>query len=404
MNRISMAALGVAVLSSRPVLGTVLTYDDALERARRDAPAIVAARLRPDEARGRLAGVSAWLRDNPVIEGSAGRRDAPDGVSTDIEAGISQTFELGGRRRARVIGARADVAHETASAEDATRETLRQVAAAFVRALAAADRLRIVRADETLAGDLEHIAERRHRAGDIADLDRNVARVAAARARSAVRGAEAARALALAELKVALGMDASEPVEVQGDLRPPRRPVLEELLASSSERADVRALGEEIRSAEAESQLGAGLRWPDVGVHLGYKREEGADIPLGGLSASLPIFANGQSERATGEARARRLRVELNARRRAIEVEVRAAFEAWTALARAVDDLERNAVPLFDDSEALTRRSYEAGELSLVDYLFVRRSTLESRLDYVTRSLEAALAAVDLEAHAGVLR
>ena len=50
MHRISKAALCAAVLSSRPVLGTVLTLDDALARARRESPAIVTARLRPDEA------------------------------------------------------------------------------------------------------------------------------------------------------------------------------------------------------------------------------------------------------------------------------------------------------------------------------------------------------------------
>ncbi len=404
MNRISMAALGVALLSSRPVLGTVLTLDDALARARREAPAVVAARLRPDEARGRLAGASVWLRDNPVIEGTAGRRDANDRVSTDIETGVSQSFELGRRRRSRIAGAQAEVARETASAENATREALLQVATSFMRAVAADDRLRVLRANETLARELLRVAERRHQAGDIADLDRNVARIAAARARAELSASEAARELGLAELKVALGMDAAESLEVRGELRIRPERGLDDLLSASAERPDVRALGEEMRAAEAEAQLGSGLRWPDLGVHVGYKREEGADIPLAGLSASLPIFANGQAERATGAARARRLRVELNASRRAIEVEVRAAFDAWVRLVRGVEDLERNALPLFDDNDGLIRRSYEAGELSLVDYLVVRRETLEARLDYVARSLEAALAGVDLEARAGVLR
>src|SRR6185503_18540724 len=219
MHRISKAALCAAVLSSRPVLGTVLTLDDALARARREAPAVVAARLRPDEARGRLAGVSPWLRDNPVVEGAAGRRDADDGVSTDIEAGLSQTFELGGRRRARVAGANAEVAHESAAAEDAQRLALQQVAASFMRAVAADQRVDVLRASASLATDLERIAERRHQAGDIADLDRNVARVSAARARAELRASEAAREVGLAELKVALGMDAAEPLEVRGDLQ-----------------------------------------------------------------------------------------------------------------------------------------------------------------------------------------
>ncbi len=43
MNRISWAAAAVALLSLRAVLGTVLTFDDALDRSRHHAPTVLAA-------------------------------------------------------------------------------------------------------------------------------------------------------------------------------------------------------------------------------------------------------------------------------------------------------------------------------------------------------------------------
>src|SRR5690348_3920154 len=107
MLRIPMAASAVVLFAARPVLGTVLTFDGALERARQEAPAILAARLRPDEARGRLVGASVLLRENPVLDVTGGRRDSDRGISTDIETGLGQTFELGGQRRARIQGAQA---------------------------------------------------------------------------------------------------------------------------------------------------------------------------------------------------------------------------------------------------------------------------------------------------------
>ncbi|HJQ82854.1 MAG TPA: TolC family protein [Candidatus Binatia bacterium] len=403
MHRIPVATLAVAVCSPTAVLGTVLTLDGALERARREAPAVLAARLRPDEGRGRLAGASVLLRENPVVEGAGGRRDSDRGVSTDIDTGISQTFELGGQRRWRVSGAQAEVESRTADAADTERRVLSEVAAAFLRAIAAEDRVRVLRANDEIAIDLLHVAERRHEAGDIADLELNVARVAASRAHADVRTAEAAREHAVADVKVALGFDAGEPLELRGDLRPrPGRP-LDDLLVAAAERPDLRALAADVREAEAEARLGERFRWPDLGVRLGYKREEGADTPMAGVSVALPVFANGQEQRITGAARARRLRLELEARKRAIEVEVRAGFEAHRRLADGVGDLERRAIPVLDDSDSLTRRSWEAGELSLVDYLLVRRETVGARLDYVERSLEAALAAVELEARSGVL-
>jgi cobalt-zinc-cadmium efflux system outer membrane protein len=402
--RISGAALAVALISPRAVFGTVLTLDDALERARREAPAIMTARLRPDEARGRLAGASVFLRDNPVAEFTGGRRDSDRGVSTDIETGLGQTFELGGQRRARVQGARAELERETAGAEDATRETLRDVAVLFLQAVASEQRVRVLRQNEVLTSDLLTVARRRHAAGDIADLDLNVAQVASSRAHADVRAAESARDLALRDLKVVLGMDAAEPLEVQGELRGPRMRPLDELLATAADRPDLRALADDARAADAEARLGDGLRWPDLGVRIGYKREEDADIPLAGVSVSLPVFANGQEQRVTGAARARRLRLELNARRRAVEVEVRAGYEAYVRLAEGVEHLERRALSLLDDNDGLARRGYEAGELSLPDYLLIRRETVGTRLDYVERSLETALAAVDLQNRAGVLR
>ncbi len=402
--RISGAALAAALISPQAVFGTVLTLDDALERARREAPAILAARLRPDEARGRLAGASVLLHDNPVAELTGGRRDSDRGVSTDIETSLGQTFELGGRRRARIRRARAEVERETAGAEDTTRETLRDVAALFLRAVASEQRVRVLRQNEAITSQLLTVAKRRHETGDISDLDLNVAQVASSRAHADVRAAESANDLALRDLRVALGMDAAEPLEVQGELCRPRTRSLDELLTMAADRPDLRALADDARSADAEAQLGDGLRWPDLGVRVGYKREEDADIPLAGVSVSLPVFANGQGERAAGAARARRLRLELNARRRAVEVEIRAGFEAYARLAEGVEHLERRALPLLDDNDGLAQRGYEAGELSLPEYLLVRRETLGTRLDYVERSLEAALAAVDLESRAGVLR
>ena len=83
---------------------------------------------------------------------------------------------------------------------------------------------------------------------------------------------------------------------------------------------------------------------------------------------------------------------------------MRAAHDAFARLLRGVEDLERNAMPLLGDNDTLGLRSYEAGELGLPGYLILRRETVEARLDYIARALEASLARVELDALAGVLR
>src|SRR5262245_22424002 len=169
MKLTTWTTFAVVLLGPYTALGTVLTLEDALDRARRGAPAVLAARLRPDEARGRLAAASTLFRENPVLEGAAGPRLMHPGVTTDVDTSLTQPLELGGRRRARIAGAEAEVDHEMADADDTTRRILADVASTFLRTVAARERLRVLRAADQVAGDLLRVAERRHRAGDVAD-------------------------------------------------------------------------------------------------------------------------------------------------------------------------------------------------------------------------------------------
>ncbi len=412
MKRFLRAAVIAATLFSWPRPGVtqdhVLTLDQALARARERAPTILSAKARIDEARGRLVGASVLLRDNPRIETAAGHRRLSEAGSresaADVEVGVSQTFELGGRRNARIAGAEAALAQEIATSEDAVRRLLRDAANAFVRALHAEERLQLTKAAERVTADIQLTIERRYHAGDVSILDANVAQSAAARARSDVFAAEAARTSALGDLRVLLGMDFAEPLAVRGDLRDRRRYALPDLLARAPERADLRALMAGIEEAQAEVRLGEGLRWPDITLGFRYDRETPADVAtLGTLGVTIPLFARGQEQRATGAARAQRLRQELEAGRRVVDSEVQSAFAAYQHRVDAVEELERSALPLLDDNEALARRSYEAGRMSLAEFLLLRREALDTRIAYLDRLLEAALAGIELEARAGVL-
>src|ERR1041385_7783828 len=81
---------------------TVLTLDAALARARECAPDIVSARAAIREARGRLLGSSALLRDNPSLTATLGHRRRPGEQVEDRLFGLSQNIELGGKRGARM--------------------------------------------------------------------------------------------------------------------------------------------------------------------------------------------------------------------------------------------------------------------------------------------------------------
>ena len=381
-----------------------ITLEQALERARTRAPQILAAQDRIDEARGRLTGASVLLQENPLIATAAGPRYSPNGDTIDSDVTLSQSFELGGRRNARIGGARAGIEREVATSREVARRLLRDVSVAFVRGLAARERLSLAEASSKLADELFQSMNRRYEAGDVPILDVNLARNSVARSRVEVRSAQATYASALGDLRILLGMGADEPLEITGDLHDRKRFDLSALVAEAGGRPDIRALAAERSEAQADIRLGNGFRYPTIAPAFSYRRDQGDNIVQGGLSFTLPIFNKGQELQAVGQARSRRIERELDATRRAVSIEVRTAYEVYNLQAAAVEELERDALPSLTENETLARRSFEEGEIGLAELLLIRRDTFELRSVYNDRLLEAAIAAIELESRAGVLQ
>ena len=380
----------------------LLTLAEVFARAREQAPQIVSARLALEETRGRLLGASLRLQANPEIDVGLGNRQGSEGRFTDFEMSIGQTFEPWARRSARIAGANAAVAQRSAEVEETARVILRSAAIAYYRALHAQERIRLLSATQELASGVYSIADRRFRAGDIAVLDVNIARASLARVRAEHEAAEAARALTIGELKRLLRVDGE--IAVEGELRRTTDVSLNALLAAAAQRPELRALEGAVQEAEAELRLARTFSKPDYGFGVRYAREEGDQIVLGGFTLTLPMFSKGQELRAVSTARATRLRAELDAARSRIQVEVRSAYEAYERRLAAVRILETDAITGLDENETLTTRSFDVGQLGLPELLLIRREILDTRSQFLDTLLEAALARIDLDANAGILR
>lgn len=397
--------LAYAVLGPSSVYAQApLTFEQALTMARERAPRVAVARARIDEARGRLAGAQVRFRDNPVIDASAGPRKLETGTVTDFEFGVSQTFELGNRRGARIAGAEAGVIRETAVSEASTRLIVRDVAVAFVRALQAQTRIDILRSSEAVAKEAFDVADRRYRAGDIALLDVNVARGAVSRATSLAKGAEAERAAALGELKALLAWTDSTEPRLVGTLSDRIRAGLDSQPVAPSDRPEIQTLVAEANEARADIQLGRAFKKPDLGFGFRVKRDEGNPGAAAVFSIAIPFFNAGQEQLATGIARERRAVLERSAVVSELDLRARAARETFTLRVSAVEPIERDVLPGLEENERLARRSFEVGELSLLNLLVLRREFVDIRLQYVEALADAAIASIDWQMAAGVLR
>ncbi len=380
-----------------------LTLEAVLALVRQRAPAILAARARVDEARARLTGASMRMRGNPLLEGAVGSRDDQGESFTELEIGVTQGLGVAGRRQARMAGAEAGVSGEIAVSQEIERRQLLEAAETFFRLLQARERLALWRAAFDITTAILHTADRRFQAGDVAVLDVNVARAAQARARSLVLAGEADMERAVGDLEILTGLKPLDPGSIAGDLGAPPADDLPLLIERAGQRPDLLALASQMQQAEAEERLANTFRRPEFDVGLRYEEEEDARIVLGVLAVSIPVLDRGQGPAGEASARASRLRAEHEAMRRVVATEVETAFgvhqrrlEAANAIGVVLPDLA--------ESEQLATRSYESGQMSLIDLLVVRRDLLETRLLYVDRLFEASISRVQLESSAGVLR
>ena len=239
-----------------------LTLSDALARARERAPQIVNARLAIEEARARLAGAT-HLQSNPEVDFGVGNRQGNGERSTDLDIGVAQSFEPGQRRSSRQAMANASIAQSTANLEEVTRATLLDAATLFFRSLQLSERVRLLDRSLELADNILQIADRRFRAGDVAILDVNIARAAAARIKSERQGVVAERIVIVGELKKLLQID--DDITPQGDL-PAVGKVDPSLVAdAASRRSEIRLIEAAIQEAQAEEQFGRSFGRVDTG-------------------------------------------------------------------------------------------------------------------------------------------
>jgi cobalt-zinc-cadmium efflux system outer membrane protein len=382
----------------------VLTLEGTIARARAQAGEVQIARARVAETEATLLDASARFRDNPIIEASAGPRVGAGQRSTDIHVGLLQQFETGGQRQARMASARATIERQNAEVEQTARGVVVESASAFLDGLAAMERLQLAESSDSVARSLLNLTERRFALGDIAALDVNLARLYVARSAAALLAARADLTAAVGRLRGLLRIPAVDAIDLRGSLDLPAPPALDRLEALIDQRPEFAVLRAELRESEAQTQLGRALSRPDLGLLVAYQKEAEDTIVRGGLTITLPAFQRGQGTLAAGLARANRARVETEVRREGIHTELRAAYGEYEQRAALKTALERETGPTLADNDSLATRSYEAGEMNLIDLLLVRREAIEIRQSVIDRRLEAARSRLAVDVIAGVVR
>ena len=182
-KRARLVCAALIALCAGSAYADSLTIDlpTAQARARQYAPDAITALARIDEAHAAETGAHVLFEQNPELVGGAGVRSGPPS-STAVETRLDQELEIGQRSR-RIAVADAGIREARAASEADLRALDLAVTLAFNEARHADLAVEITTLSETLTTRAVAAAERRHKSGDLTDLDLDLAHSALGRAR-----------------------------------------------------------------------------------------------------------------------------------------------------------------------------------------------------------------------------
>ena len=393
--RLTFPCLVLLVLPAQ-LAAEPLTFDAALDRARREAPS-VAARTAGVEA-AQSAAIAAdrlpdptlelGIRDFPVTGPDAGRFNRDDFTMTTV--GVSQEFINPATRRARAARAGADIGIAEADAALEARRVRLETALAWIDLYYAERRLQqLALLDESLS-DLQSTVTARLASGSA----RPSQALEPEQLRAQIGDRRSALVAEIAQARARLGRYTGDPdVSVVGD--PPDVDIDRQiLLAQLDDLPSLRALDAQTTAMDADVRIAEAARRPDWRVSAMYGRREPrfGDLVSVGVSIDLPLFARRRQDPIIAARSLELERARLD--RLAGERDALAALEADLAehamhhalLVNARDNL----VPLARRRAMLDFDSYGAGTVDLGTALLATLSAAEAEVDLLDR--EAAVA------------
>ncbi|MGA0533720.1 TolC family protein [Hansschlegelia sp. KR7-227] len=379
-----------------------LTLAQALSRAVASSPGLAAADREIAAAGGRS--VQAGVFPNPELAaelddafGSKAKRNL-DSAETTLQ--ISQLFELGGKRDARIAVAAADIDAARWDRAATRLQVLAETAEAFARTLGAQKRVAELAEQVDDLDRLGPLLQRRVEAGASSSAEISRGRLATETTRVELAKARASFQAARRALSALIGEKAPSFNAVGGDLtRIGAPPSFDGLMARALQtpqltrftavRAQRRAL---LAAAQAKAT-------PDVTAGVGWRRyrEDRSNAVIASLSVPLPVFDRNQGGVIEAGETLAKTEAERAAAQRALTALVGNAYEALRGSYDEARLTRANVLPVAREAYDSIRSGYAEGRYSLLELLEARAALSEASLKEIDAlvSFHASLASLE---------
>lgn len=373
--------------------------------------------LREEKGIGEAGRLRAGLYPNPVLEldGSTGAMTGSSGENR-LAVGVSQEFLIGGKREKRLAVSDAELARFDNRFKDAERQLIAEIKTGYYDLLLAEGRRDLANRSRELNNQLLQIARERFGAGEIAELDVNLAKVETAR--SAGKSIEAERELVPLQQRLLTLMGASSTENLKFAAPTETKSVAANLAELKTlaldKRPDLQAAAAEKNKGEAEVVLAEAERLPNVtaGVGIGWERsetslgglEERNSDYLIGLRLSVPIPVFDKNQAGIKEALAKKSSAEIRQQfiRQNIEREVESAYWRLTTAEKALNIYTREIIPQLTENLKLVQEAYRLGETGILAVIEEQKKFIEVNEGNLSALHDRNRALTQLESAVGI--
>ncbi|QJE95908.1 TolC family protein [Luteolibacter luteus] len=363
LSRTAVVCL-LAVSAAKAEPGVIISLESVGGRIKAQNPDLAAARLRIQEAIGRMT--QSGRLSNPELEVEASHD--PRFRERGIQVGFSQRFPVTNRLALEKQVSATEVKVAEAEVREVQRQLVAQAREGIVNVLAIRKRRELLKEQSALSKEFSDFLTGVAEKGEGSPLDAGQAKLEATSLALEMRQLDATEAAAVGELKPLLGVRPNEPLYVGGALPEAAIPAA---AVDPSKRPDFQAAKLDAKAAAQGVALEQSKRYEDMeaGIFAGVERTE--DAPEGydregmvGLRVKIPLPFWNKNEGAVQEAQAKQERKEKEATAlaRNIRLEAEAAKNEmlqWQKLAVETTD---TLLPLADEQAKASEEAYRKGQ------------------------------------------
>ena len=382
-----------------------ITLDQATAIAYESNPDLAAAAAELTVAAGAIQQSNYFSQFNPAIDNDADyRKRKGESNSQDWRIHLSQELEIFGQRGLRKESARLGYQRSAEELNDQRRLLAAAVQMSFYEALRLRQQVTLLGELEALDGRLTKMAVERFDAGEIGQIELNLAEVRYGQSKLAVLDVREAYRLERSSLGRLLGGTVGAQPEPSGALRPDLTHADVAVLVANARanRPDLKAAQLEIARLETEATLNKRLALPNPSIGVFFGHEQNTERFVGGtVGLSIPIFNRRQAEDTAIAGRLAQARAKLRATELDIEREVRDAYGRYIEAVKALRISSDEMVAPAQQSFGLLEEAFKAGKMDLLTLSVAERQAFEARSSYLEAWFNCAAARVSLELAVG---